>query len=118
MLFGPSGCGKTTLLRLVAGFAAPDRGIIRLGETVASSDGQIIVPPERRGLGMVFQDLALWPHLTVRGNLGFGLKAQGVSAREQDRRIQETLAMVEIEEYAGAKPAELSGGEQQRVALA
>ncbi|HEV2121813.1 MAG TPA: ABC transporter ATP-binding protein [Chloroflexota bacterium] len=118
VLFGPSGYGKTTLLRLVAGFAAPDRGVIRLGETVASSDGKIIVPPERRHLGMVFQDLALWPHLTVRGNLAFGLKAQGASARERHRRIQETLAMVEIEEYAGARATELSGGEQQRVALA
>lgn len=118
VFFGPSGCGKTTLLRLVAGFVAPDKGIIRLGETNASANGEILVPPERRYLGMVFQDLALWPHLTVRGNLAFGLNAQGVSARERDRRIQETLAMVEIEQYASAKPARLSGGEQQRVALA
>lgn len=118
VLFGPSGCGKTTLLRLMAGFMAPDRGVVRLGETVASADGRILLPPERRGVGMVFQDLALWPHLTVRGNLAFGLKAQRLPKPDRERRIIEALAMTEVDHLALKKPAQLSGGEQQRVALA
>lgn len=118
VVFGRSGCGKTTLLRLLAGFIAPEHGSIRLGDDVVAEDGRITVPPERRRLGLVFQDLALWPHLTVHGNLAFGLKAQGVPDREREQRIREMLAMVEMEAYAEAKPAELSGGEQQRVALA
>jgi ABC-type sugar transport system ATPase subunit len=118
VLLGPSGCGKTTELRLLAGFLAPDSGCITLnGETVAK-DGQNLKEPEARHVGMVFQDLALWPHLTVQGNLEFGLKAGGIPQQERKQRINETLRLVKMEEYLQAKPAELSGGQQQRIALA
>lgn len=117
-LLGPSGCGKTTVLRLVAGFVAPDHGLVRIGDEVVAIDGRIVVPPERRGVGMVFQDLALWPHLSVHGNLAFGLRSQGVSKPEIERRIHEMLEMVGLGTFADAKPTRLSGGEQQRVALA
>jgi ABC-type Fe3+/spermidine/putrescine transport system ATPase subunit len=118
VLLGPSGCGKTTVLRLLAGFLAPDSGRIDLsGETVAK-DGQNLKEPEERNVGMVFQDLALWPHLTVQGNLEFGLKARGIQKQEREQRINETLRLVRMEEYLHAKPANLSGGQQQRIALA
>ncbi len=118
VILGPSGCGKTTILRLIAGFIAPDTGGISLrGETV-SRDGRIIKPPEQRNLGMVFQDLALWPHLSVKGNMEFGLKAGGLPKIERKRRIRETLTLVGMAGYADRRPAELSGGQQQRVALA
>ena len=118
VLFGPSGCGKTTLLRMLAGFAAPDKGTILIAGKVAARDGKILIPPEARNLGMVFQDLALWPHLTVYGNLEFGLKARGLPPVERRRRIDETLKLLKIDRYGSAKPHQLSGGEQQRVALA
>jgi iron(III) transport system ATP-binding protein len=118
VFFGPSGCGKTTLLRMLAGFAAPDRGTLLIAGKVAASDGKIRLSPEERNLGMVFQDLALWPHLTVYGNLEFGLKARGLPQMERRRRIDETLKLLKIDRYASAKPHQLSGGEQQRVALA
>ncbi|HNX36317.1 MAG TPA: ABC transporter ATP-binding protein [Kiritimatiellia bacterium] len=115
---GPSGCGKTTLLRLVAGFIAPDAGSVSIdGERVAA-DGRNLRPPEGRNVGMVFQDLALWPHLTVRGNIEFGLKAKGMPGDERRGRVLETLGLVGMGEYADRKPSELSGGQQQRVALA
>jgi ABC-type Fe3+/spermidine/putrescine transport system ATPase subunit len=117
-LLGPSGCGKTTALRLLAGFEAPDAGRVRVGGSVVAERGRIVVPPERRGIGMVFQDLALWPHMTVRGNLEFGLRAQGDPTREREGRINQMLARVELLEYADTKPGSLSGGQQQRVALA
>jgi len=117
-LLGPSGCGKTTALRLLAGFDAPDRGQVEIAGVPAAAQGKILLPPESRSLGMVFQDLALWPHFTVRGNLEFGLKAKGVPAKERDAHIQQMLGRVELLEYAEAKPAALSGGQQQRVALA
>ncbi len=117
VLLGPSGCGKTTILRLIAGFIAPDRGRISIGNKVVAENGRIRIPPEQRHLGMVFQDLALWQHLTVRGNLEFGLKAQGVPRQERERRIREMLLLVGLQGF-GRKPAELSGGQQQRVALA
>ncbi len=118
ILLGPSGCGKTTILRLIAGFIAPDQGSIEIGGRVVSEPGRIVVPPEERNLGMVFQDLALWPHLSVKGNLEFGLKAKGFSKAERDQRIEKMLEMVGLREYANRKPGELSGGQQQRVALA
>ncbi len=118
VMVGPSGCGKTTLLRLIAGFIAPDRGSVYLSGKLVSRDGQIITPPEKRNLGMVFQDLALWPHLTVQGNIEFGLKARGIPKNERKRRVQEVLELVGMPGLAGRKPDELSGGQQQRVALA
>jgi ABC-type sugar transport system ATPase subunit len=117
-LLGPSGCGKTTALRLLAGFEAPDAGRVMVGGAVVAAEGRILVSPEHRGIGMVFQDLALWPHMTVRGNLEFGLKARGVPHPEREERIKLILERVELLEYAGAKPATLSGGQQRRVALA
>ncbi len=117
-LLGPSGAGKTTLLRLVAGFDAPDAGAVELRGRVVARDGRVVVPPERRDLGMVFQDLALWPHMTVLGNLLFVLRARRVPRREREARAREMLALVGLADRADAKPGELSGGEQQRVALA
>ncbi len=118
VLLGPSGCGKTTVLRLLAGLAAPDHGQIDINGEVVATDGRNLKGPEGRGLGMVFQDLALWPHLTVGGNLEFGLKAQGVPATERRRRIGETLDLMQLQSYAEAWPGDLSGGQQQRIALA
>lgn len=118
VILGASGCGKTTVLRMMAGFIAPDRGRIALGGEPVSADGHILVPPERRHLGMVFQDLALWPHLTVEGNIEFGLKARRVPGPERRRRIREALDMVGMTPLARRRPNSLSGGQQQRVALA
>ncbi len=118
VVLGPSGCGKTTLLRLLAGFIAPDSGSIVLEDRVLSGPGSIVVPPEERRLGMVFQDLALWPHLTVRGNIELGLKSRGLPAAERLEQVRRILDLVEIPGYIDAKPAQLSGGQQQRVALA
>lgn len=118
VLLGPSGCGKTTVLRLAAGFLAPDRGAIVLDDKTAAIDGRLILEPEQRGLGMVFQDFALWPHLSVHDHLAFGLKARGVTKAERERRIAETLCLVRLDSKVSARPGELSGGQQQRVALA
>lgn len=118
VLSGPSGCGKTTVLRLLAGFLAPDQGIILLNGQQVTAPGRILVEPEHRQLGMVFQDLALWPHLTVRGNLDFVLQARRLSKHEGELRIADMLKRVRLEEYANAFPTELSGGQQQRVAIA
>lgn len=110
-LLGPSGCGKTTTLRLIAGFEHPDAGAIYV-------DGQAIthLPPERRGIGFVFQDYALFPHLTVEQNVAFGLR--GMSAKARRERAMEVLQMVGMTVFKDRKPSELSGGQQQRVALA
>ncbi len=114
-LLGPSGCGKTTVLRLIAGFERPHAGEIWLDDQrVASAVASL--PPERRNIGMVFQDYALFPHLNVRDNVAFGL--HGLSARERARRTAAMLALVNLTEAALALPHELSGGQQQRVALA
>ncbi len=112
-LLGPSGSGKTTLLRAIAGFVTPDAGTVRIGGQ--SVDG---VPVERREIGMVFQSYALFPHMTVAGNLSFGLEVRRVPARERARRIDEALALVRLEGFGGRRPAELSGGQRQRVAMA
>jgi iron(III) transport system ATP-binding protein len=112
-LLGGSGCGKTTVLRLIAGFERPGAGEIRLrGETVGSPQRQL--PPEQRHIGMVFQDYALFPHLTIAANVGFGL----VTSAEKQRRVEELLDIVGLAGHGGKFPHELSGGQQQRVALA
>jgi iron(III) transport system ATP-binding protein len=111
-LLGPSGCGKTTLLRLVAGFERPDAGRIEVGERAVSGAGAW-VPPEERRVGMVFQDYALFPHLTVAENVGFG-----IARRERATRVPELLATVDLDGLGRRYPHELSGGQQQRVALA
>src|SRR5688572_7858406 len=111
-LLGPSGCGKTTLLRLVAGFEVPDAGEVKLGDRVVA-DASTWVPPERRRVGMVFQDYALFPHLTVAENVGFGLPR-----RERRARVPIVLALVDLCGLGERFPHELSGGQQQRVALA
>jgi iron(III) transport system ATP-binding protein len=114
-LLGPSGCGKTTLLRVVAGLERPDAGTVELaGRTVDGPDGW--VPPERRGVGLVFQEHALFPHLDVTANVAFGLR--GLDRRGRDRRVREVLELVDLAGQAGRMPSELSGGQRQRVALA
>jgi iron(III) transport system ATP-binding protein len=112
-LLGPSGCGKTTLLRLVAGFYQPDQGEVFFGEKPMHD-----VPPHQRNAGMVFQNYALWPHLTVAENVAYGLEVRRVSAADKRQRVAEALAIVQMEDYAGRMPNQLSGGQQQRVALA
>lgn len=112
-LLGPSGCGKTTLLRSIAGFYTPESGSIRFGERDVTR-----LPPQKRNTGMMFQNYALWPHMTVEANVAFGLKVRRVPRLERNRRVAEALTMVRMSEYARRKPNQLSGGQQQRVALA
>ena len=114
-LLGPSGCGKTTLLRLVAGFEEPDAGSIQLGGRQVSRPGHVVAP-EKRHIGMVFQDYALFPHLTVAQNVQFGLFRR--SAAQRRRRLADLLQLIGLEDMAARYPHELSGGQQQRVALA
>jgi len=114
-LLGPSGCGKTTVLRAIAGFERIHGGRIRIGKEVVS-DARIHLPPERRRIGMVFQDYALFPHLTLRDNIGFGLHTMGADARR--RRVDAMLELVGLTPQAQRYPHEISGGQQQRVALA
>jgi len=112
-LLGPSGSGKTTLLRLVAGFEQPDAGDVSIaGEPMAT------VPPERRRIGVVFQDYALFPHRSVADNVGFGLRMRKAGRVERRARVAEMLALVGLGDVAGRRPATLSGGQRQRVALA
>jgi ABC-type Fe3+/spermidine/putrescine transport system ATPase subunit len=118
IVLGPSGCGKTTLLRVIAGLETPDTGEIWLGGTQVTDAGRRLVPPHERRLGFVFQDLALWPHLTVRQNLEFVLEAQPLTLAARMAKVKEALQAVRIEPLIGRYPHELSGGEQQRVALA
>ena len=117
-LFGPSGCGKTTTLRLIAGLETPNLGEIWIGTQRVAADGFNLLPPRARGIGFVFQDLALWPHLTVAGNLDFVLASAGVPRRDRPGRVSEALRMVRIDQLAQNYPGRLSGGEQQRAALA
>ncbi len=116
-LLGPSGCGKTTLLRLIAGLVQPDGGTIEIGGQVVA--GPCFVPPERRGVGMVFQDYALFPHLTVLQNVAFGLRyGRGCTRDRLRERVATVLALVGLEGFERRYPHELSGGQRQRVALA
>jgi iron(III) transport system ATP-binding protein len=114
-VLGPSGCGKTTLLRLIAGFEVPDVGCVNVGETVVAGPGRL-VPPEQRRVGMVFQDYALFPHLSVEANVAFGLSRR--RREEREALTRGTLELVGLQHKAGCHPHELSGGERQRVALA
>ncbi len=112
-LLGPSGCGKTTMLRCIAGFENPDRGEIYLDDRKITS-----IPPEKRGIGMVFQNYALWPHMTVYGNLAFGLQIRKISKDEITKKIKKVLGMVQLEGYENRYPRQMSGGQQQRIAMA
>ncbi len=112
-LLGPSGCGKTTCLRMVAGFLAPDSGELRFGEKPMNR-----VPPHKRNTGMVFQNYALWPHMTATENIAYGLRVRKTPRAEREHRVLEALKMVRLESRALHYPNQLSGGQQQRVALA
>jgi len=118
-LLGPSGSGKTTLLRAVAGLEKPHRGSIHIGEKVFfDADKKIDLPPEARGLGLVFQSYALWPHRTVFDNVAYGLKLRGASDAAIKMRVGKALAQIGLADLAGRYPHQMSGGQQQRVALA
>jgi iron(III) transport system ATP-binding protein len=118
-LLGPSGCGKTTLLRAIVGLENPDAGEIRIGDTIVYSSRQgINLPTEKRGLGMVFQTYAIWPHMNVFDNVAYPLQNRKVSKEEIRRRVAETLTFVQLEGYEKRPATRLSGGQQQRVALA
>ncbi len=118
-LLGPSGCGKTTTMRMIAGLVMPDEGRITLGDQVVfDSEASIFVPPSQRKIGMVFQDYALWPHMTVEQNIVFGLQSRKVQKDDQERRLSHVLERLQIDQLADRYPNELSGGQQQRVALA
>lgn len=117
-LLGPSGCGKTTLLRMISGLETPDSGEMYFDERlIFSSEKGVNVPPEKRGLGFVFQDFALWPHMSVYENVAFGLRTAGKTS-ELDKKVMEALKAVKLEDYAKRFPSQLSGGQQQRVAFA
>ncbi len=116
---GPSGCGKTTTLNCIAGLETPDAGVIRVGNFVMTDvAGKRILQPEERGLGMVFQSYALWPHMTVNDNVGFGLKLMKTPGHEIKRRVNDILELVGLGQMGARYPFQLSGGQQQRVALA
>jgi multiple sugar transport system ATP-binding protein len=112
VLVGPSGCGKTTLLRMIAGLETPSAGTLRIGGRVVNE-----VPPKDRDIAMVFQNYALYPHMTVAENLGFGLRLRGVPKAEIAQRVGEVAHLLELEQRLDARPAALSGGQRQRVAL-
>ena len=115
-LLGPSGCGKTTMLRLIAGFEKPSSGEIYIGDKLVSSEKQFL-PPEKRGIGMVFQSYAVWPHMNVFDNIAYPLKIQKINKNEIEERVNQVLKIVHLEQYKDRFPSELSGGQQQRVAL-
>jgi ABC-type Fe3+/spermidine/putrescine transport system ATPase subunit len=117
-VLGRSGSGKSTTLRLLAGLEAPDAGLVLLNDVPVSEPGRILVPPHRRGISMVFQDLALWPNLSAHANVMLGLSGLALPRPEALVRAREALSLCGIEELAERKPAAMSGGQQQRVALA
>src|SRR3954471_17533649 len=112
-LLGPSGCGKTTTLRIIAGFERPDAGAVKIGGRDITTE-----PPNRRRLGMVFQNYSLFPHMTVGENIAFGLKMASLPRSEIALKVREALSLVRLPGFEGRQPAQLSGGQQQRVALA
>src|SRR5882757_9230370 len=116
-LLGPSGCGKTTTLRMIAGFIQPTAGVIEKDRVIIASAKRAL-PPEKRGMVMIFQSYALWPHKTVAENVAFGLRLRKVDNAAISRRVTEMLQAVKLDSLGGRYPAELSGGQQQRVALA
>jgi iron(III) transport system ATP-binding protein len=118
VLFGPSGCGKSTILHLIAGFVVPDSGDILIDNRLVARAKKSLREPQQRGVGMVFQDLALWPHMTVRENIEFGLRAKRAPENKRRQRVKEMVDLVGLADYLDAKPGELSGGQQQRLALA
>lgn len=117
-LLGSSGSGKSTLLRVIAGLEIAERGEILIAGTPASHDGRLLIPPHRRGIAMLFQDLALWPNLTVAGNVRLGLSGSRLSRHESHKRIVHAIDLCGISDLAARRPGTLSGGQQQRVALA
>ena len=118
VLFGPSGCGKSTVLHLIAGLVIPDSGDILVNEELVATARKNLREPEQRGIGMVFQDLALWPHMTVAENIEFGLRAKRTPEIKRKQRVRDMVDLVGLGDYLNATPGELSGGQQQRVALA
>src|SRR6266540_1381808 len=112
VLVGPSGCGKTTALRMVAGLEAISKGTVRIGDKVVND-----VPPKDRDIAMVFQSYALYPHMTVYDNMGFGLKLQKVPKQEIDKRVRDAAGILGLEDFLKRKPKALSGGQRQRVAM-
>jgi spermidine/putrescine transport system ATP-binding protein len=117
-LLGPSGCGKTTLLRSIAGFETPDSGEILIEGKPVFRGTRELVPAHKRGIGFVFQSYALWPHLTVTGNVEYGLRRAGLEAGERRRKVRDVLEVVGLSGYENRLPSELSGGQAQRVAVA
>ncbi len=118
-LLGPSGCGKTTTLRMIAGLETPTEGMISIdGKVVFDADKGINLPPNKRDVGFLFQNYALWPHMTVYQNIAFGLENLKWDKKRIDARVKELLAMLRIEQIEKRYPSELSGGQQQRVAIA
>ena len=111
-IFGPSGCGKTTLLRMIAGLEEIDEGTITIGEKIINN-----LEPRERNVSMVFQNYALYPHMTVEENLGFSLKIAGLQKKEINERVREAASILDITEFLNRKPSQLSGGQRQRVAM-
>ncbi|MBR2668393.1 MAG: ABC transporter ATP-binding protein [Solobacterium sp.] len=116
-LLGPSGCGKTTLLRMIAGFEKPTSGEIYFDDELVCG-GKTFLPPEKRGIGMVFQNYAVWPHMTVHDNVAYPLTIKKMPKEEIRKHVEESLELMHLEKYAQRLPGQLSGGQQQRVALA
>lgn len=118
VILGKSGVGKSTLLRLIAGFIAPDSGEVFINKTLVTKDKKILIEPHLRDINMVFQDLALWPHLCVGDNIAFGLKIKKINKDESKKRVLKILDMLGLNGFENRRIEKLSGGEQQRVALA
>jgi ABC-type Fe3+/spermidine/putrescine transport system ATPase subunit len=118
VLLGSSGSGKTSLLRLIAGFNTPASGEILIDGDIVSKEEKLIVPPDKREVAMVFQDLALWPHMNVYENIAFGLKIRKIPKNIREEKIKEMLSLVGLSGYGKRRIEELSGGQQQRIALA